>query len=860
MCPEIVRARPTPALLAALLGGCGVSPPAAEPPVIHARFDPEAGVIPRPTDVLRDAALGRLVIPDSEEDLADKTGAEIALIHALNTLDGWPSRFPAEVSFTGPLDPATIGAESIRVFEESGGQLRRLMLEPRPERGEEKVYVDPPAEGWAPGGRYFVAALGGARGLAGRNGEPVVGDAAFWFLRVRSPLTEHVGALPGADLAEKRENAEKLEELRLQLAPDFEHLETLGVPRDEVAALWSFTVTEHPEVVMDKAAGVMPLPSDFLRDPASGLVDLPARAEDTALEAHIKEDLRSADGFALSADLTFELSTPIDPSTLQDGAIRLFALHPDRGGPARVEEVPTRLRSLRGDRAITVTLADRPLEPATAHVLVLTSSLTDTRGRVVRPMMPGILAMLEAPIFEGGASRIGTVDAESAARVEPVRQALTAALGLLDETGVLPRAEVTAAWPFRTMSIVEPMRAARDAAELAAMPADPFEIEERSPLSAIADFPLAALTMLRVDKVLEGKLLVPDFLDPTTRSRRRDGRFEPRALHFTMTIPSSAEHDEPLKVAIFGHGLMAERHFVLAVADALAGEGYAVIGIDFPYHGERTHCVWSGPQCIVNPLDQAGDMICPNPCAGGTTCAPDGRCVDNGGVGNNLSNWPLVNYPQASGGAFLDVDNMSGTRDHFYQSVTDLSTLLRSLREGDWRAAIGYEIDPEVGYMGQSLGGIMGALFTAAHPDVSRAVLNVPGADLIELFRTSTMFAPHMDAFLARERIEPGSEKHERVLNVARWLMDPVDPQCFAPFLLQRSIEGGALAPRTLLIQMATLDLIIPNAQTELLERLSGVPREDYLAEHAFITIPIEPAYPRGVRQAARLLSRGELP
>jgi hypothetical protein len=131
---------------------------------------------------------------------------------------------------------------------------------------------------------------------------------------------------------------------------------------------------------------------------------------------------------------------------------------------------------------------------------------------------------------------------------------------------------------------------------------------------------------------------------------------------------------------------------------------------------------------------------------------------------------------------------------------------------------------------------------------------------MLDMFRESVVFQPHFDAFLAREMIEPGSEKHEQILNIARWIMDPIDPHTFADFLVGRSFEQESVETRKVLIQMATLDLIIGNAQTELLQRLSGVPREDYLAEHAFIVIPVEPAYPRGTREAAAVLSRGELP
>src|SRR3989304_3106614 len=58
------------------------------PKVIHARFDPDARVIPMPTDILRDAAAGRLEIPLDDPGLSD---AERELYAWMNTLDGWSS-------------------------------------------------------------------------------------------------------------------------------------------------------------------------------------------------------------------------------------------------------------------------------------------------------------------------------------------------------------------------------------------------------------------------------------------------------------------------------------------------------------------------------------------------------------------------------------------------------------------------------------------------------------------------------------------------------------------------------------------------------------------------------------------------
>jgi hypothetical protein len=78
-------------------------------------------------------------------------------------------------------------------------------------------------------------------------------------------------------------------------------------------------------------------------------------------------------------------------------------------------------------------------------------------------------------------------------------------------------------------------------------------------------------------------------------------------------------------------------------------------------------------------------------------------------------------------------------------------------------------------------------------------------------------------------------------MNVARWLMDGIDPASFAPTLVGRS--GIA---RRVFVQLATLDLIVPNAYTEKLATLAGAQLKRYVAEHGFLVIPGEPEYFRG--------------
>jgi len=271
----------------------------------------------------------------------------------------------------------------------------------------------------------------------------------------------------------------------------------------------------------------------------------------------------------------------------------------------------------------------------------------------------------------------------------------------------------------------------------------------------------------------------------------------------------------------------------------------AAIAIDLPYHGTRTSCIWGGPLCSTDPLSNDGHEICPNPCESGSTCAPDGRCVDANGQGNHLARWPILTFPQASGAAFIELPHIASTRDHFVQALVDLGALMRSLRRGNWQAAIGYPI-AEVLLSGESLGAIIASTYAAIDPAVERAVLNVTGGDTVDIFADSPFFSPRVTDFFASQMIARGSGEEERFMNVARWFLDSVDPDNVAPLL-------GA--GKHVMIQMATQDQIIPNVYTSRLAQLASVPRRDYASGHAFLVIPIDQEFARGTSELAGFLA-----
>jgi hypothetical protein len=168
----------------------------------------------------------------------------------------------------------------------------------------------------------------------------------------------------------------------------------------------------------------------------------------------------------------------------------------------------------------------------------------------------------------------------------------------------------------------------------------------------------------------------------------------------------------------------------------------------------------------------------------------------------------------------LNLTNLFATRDDFRQQVIDLSQLTRAIAATGTgslhdRLSPTKTLDPtRINYSGQSLGGILGTLYTSVAPDVHNVVLNVPGADPGNILLTSPAFTPQRTAFLATlagQGITQGSIAFDTFIGIAKWILDPADPQNMA-----FSVLHGANVPvdRKALVQYITQDQVIPNPTT----------------------------------------------
>lgn len=847
-------------LASSLTTSCGLPLDTDQRVPTYAIFDPSSGEIPMPNDALRDDAAGHLDLP-LDDDLSP---TERDFRTWLNTRDGWSTTLPATVRFSDAIDDRTVDADNVQLWDDlPSGAVRVTDVAMRIDEDDRRLSILPPRTGWERGHRYFVVVRGGDGGVRDAHGDGIGPDAIFYFLRGRERLDTvgHNRAFPGRTRQERLDTGARLEELRAEVAPLFEFFEDPArpaeseLPREEIAALWSFTVTGDPELAMDRDSQRIPLPFDLLIDPDTDLVSLDAAEWDTQLERDAKLQVNELNGFGVSANLLFELTEAVDPGSAA-GRVHLFEL-----GEAGTRELPITVRVMGDDGeaaclvsptpvdcihlVIEVDDQELPLRGLTTYSVVVDRGLRSARGEDVEPMPIGWFMQSEHPIEIDGRSQIGSVPDALAHRLERTRARVS---GFLDGYG---RDSLITAWPFTTMEAVPAVEdASRTTIDLD-LDVQPTIRERLAPIDALeALFPgvaaagVRALYLTRTIGVREfviGTLPSPYFLDPVTRRWRDDG-FEEQPVRFYMSIPESADPSRPLPVVIFGHAVVTDARFLMTIAGELAQRGFAAISIDFPFHGERIACIDASLVAVPNffpPLVRTltglnDDILRFPPCASGAsaTCSTDGRCLTADGRPDEFTAFPLVSVQVASGAAFLDVSDLPYINDHFRQALVDLSTLLHAVRTADWNAAIGQRLDPEtIHYAGQSLGAIIGAVWVATTPEIDRAVLNVPGADMVDLFAESTFFGPQIEEYFDSLAIRSPSFERERLLDVARWLIDSVDPHTVGHLY---ALEG-----RSVLLQMDRGDIVIPNRTTRTLERVSGLPLREYPSPlHGDLVIP----------------------
>nr|MBX2880991.1 Ig-like domain-containing protein [Granulosicoccus sp.] len=359
---------------------------------------------------------------------------------------------------------------------------------------------------------------------------------------------------------------------------------------------------DPPEALFSPADGVLPFPSSLLlQGSEDGTINIPVADPGDLSDPQVA--LNQMDGFSTVAPISAAVSRPVDAATVVLGqTVRVFEITADP-----VTTVITGIVAELGNTDVAVTtqgnqiviIPVRPLKEKTSYLVALTSGITDASD------VPEALApSLSYRLVTGSTELTGPVGSQ----LEPLRQLTLAQLGALTGAGV-EASEVVLSWTFQTQSISDVLQAVKNQTT-----AQPLVVVNSSLTTSFVD------GLAGKADVYIGTLDLPYYQTaPAAENPDFDAvlngfwtaanggfvtRFNPAPESTTtvtvpvlMTTPngnSAVGGTAPASgwpVTIFQHGITRNRTDMLALADAMADAGRAMIAIDLPMHG------------LVNPTD-----------------------------------------------------------------------------------------------------------------------------------------------------------------------------------------------------------------------------------------------------------------
>jgi hypothetical protein len=684
---------------------------------------------------------------------------------------------------------------------------------------------------------------------------------------------------PAERIADQTATALRLEQLRRAYKDLLDAVASQGVKREDIVLLWTFSIMNMPEATFDPAGSVIPFPNNIVteRNPDGTVknVKLPIPDTASATQRQLLMGLNTLDGFSTTSAIVSENSdtlgaidtgSRLDPGSLAAGTrfikqatgeidpnvtvcLNCASSNPAANNPQQLQFVP-----------------QIPLDERSTYVVVMTTDLKDERGRKVAPSGAFALMRLSNPLSVSGKSQVSGVSDAQAAALEPIRVAFKPMFDALANESLpadkrLPRSKIALAWAFTTQSTVTTQKALYDLPDTRYGPGglinQPLYLRD---VTTTVKGQMGSLPKDNISKIFQGSIVLPVALTGTGGTLNpADPHFE--RAPFLLAIPVGEMPAEGYPVTIFSHGLRSHKGTVLPILDALAAGGQATIAIDTVFHGDRSTCVGitaaaglsdgtnaidtpdkacnSGSTCDVtatsptygrcipatatacNPsTDATGDLACT--LAGLGRCFPTSDTDPTAGVCDTPFRTNSQGQAFISGWNMLNLTNLFATRDNFRQHTIEHAQLERVLAadgiDTQLQAQSAGKLDgAKINYIGQSLGGILGPVYTAASSRVRNAVFNVPAGNLTGVLLTSPAFAQARAGFLATlaaQGINQGTPAFDQFIGLSKMILDPADPINYV-----YAVENGPVSPanREAFIQYIQDDQVAPNPLTEAL-------------------------------------------
>ncbi|MGQ7844799.1 hypothetical protein ACUNV4_09995 [Granulosicoccus sp. 3-233] len=584
----------------------------------------------------------------------------------------------------------------------------------------------------------------------------------------------------------------------------------------------------------DPNAPVLPFPNSlFLLTSTDGTLDLPLGEGADETLANPRVALNQLDGFSTVAPIVTTISETLDPASLIVGdTIRVFEV-----STAQAVGVTGVLSEISDPRLLAATsvgnqlilLPTVPLNPKSDYLVALTNGITDpdgngleanlTYGLLKSDQALGLpqsdlerleeLSQLDQPDQSQQAELAELLQRQQTlGQLELLRGATGSQLAAVQAATGIDASDIALTWVFRTQSTRDVLQAVKDQSTSSVLRLG--NSGQTSPAGGKADIYIGSLEVPYYLTALQGDAGVADVLNSFwknsdgnvvgTLNESQAPNYAP-VLTSTETIPvlmsvpnatSASGGNMPADgwpVTIFQHGITGNRSFMLAIADAMADAGRAVIAIDMPLHGLIDD---SNPLHAANSpfgvSERTFDIdLATNPLEDGTEVedvGPDGE-------------------PDTSGKYFINLQNLANSRDNLRQSVADLFTLTASLSSAQVE-----NVTLNAGnlnFVGHSLGGIVGTTMLSYDNSFQSATLAMPGGGIAQLLANSETFAPIINAGLQDAGIETGSDDYNTFLTAAQSLLDSGDPINHAATLAQSG------ATRLHMIEVLG-DAVIPNS------------------------------------------------
>ncbi len=829
-------------------------------------FHPDLGEVPLPNTAALDADG---TFPDQGVCHADDDSAQGDFDRFLKNLSGWPVETPLTVTLTHPVDDEAIGDDDVQVWRDDGSGWERIEPIDVTYRdtdidnctGEESpahildIELGEPMQTHED---YFAFAR---RDLLSGDGE-LIPEAPMFLAIQPYDLVDDDGTSVVSTLDDA--TAQALQQVRDGLAPARQFIdEELGIDHTELAGVWSWYTWNDAFAVFDPERAI-PLPNAALLDDDEETMEIPVPDGADPVTEDLIESLNRRSGFSVSSPGWIPIDGELDPDSINFDTFRMLNL----GTVTFLEEDSLNLSyEAEIDRLVFEPIV--PMPERNLHVGALTDQALGINGRPVQPTPAFVFLRSEHPVYENGQSTVDVLDDNTAMQLQEAQETFQLLFTIAEPAIDMERSELATAWGFRTE---DPTRSLREYRGLAHHLLDQrsevraqrrCEVDQNCPgagddpdLEEIGDQLTdpndagVSVNMENVRAVHSGgefaSLDVDIMAGELTEGSERVGL----SVYLPEQSQSGGSCTAPYDVAIVQHGFGTDRsRSGLAMANELAAHPgcMATVAMDFPEHGGRTPGASS-----------------PHP----------------------------VTTPQSSGDSFLTTD-LPGSKENFVQSAIDLFTLVRII-EGDGAdggldhlfedlGEFGPLFGDPTGYVGASLGGIIGIPFVTLEPAIDTVAVNSAGGRLSWLIEgddhgLSEIGDPILSHLEQTGDIQPGDPEFADAMAFIQWLADRIDPFAFATTALSEGEEtlsydagsdefddGEPIARPEILMQMAVGDRVIVNRGTESLAHALGLSLDDTTftdVPHAFIDVidPDADAFDAGEcarQQASAWLSSG---